>query len=863
MDTSAHTPMMQQYLGIKAKYEDALLFYRMGDFYELFYADAERASALLDITLTTRGQSAGKPIPMCGVPYHAADNYLAKLVSAGVAVAICEQIGDPKDSKGPVDRDVVRIVTPGTLTEEGLLESHRESSICAMSEVSEQYGMAVIEVSSGRFEYFQTDSIESLLSQLGRVQPSELLVQENFSVSHRLSSYPATTHWPAEKFAIELAMEALAQQGVLSGNDTPDSASQDAGLCAAGAALCYVIETQKRALPHLDQLIEIKSQDLVEIDPASRRNLEITENLRGDTSHTLMSVLDATQTAMGGRLLARWLTQPLRDTPLVEARLDAVDELLDSRSFFSFQAVLKPIGDIERVISRIALKSARPRDLTRLRDALERLPELGALLGTMTGKALTRLAHDTAPQEALATLLRQAIIDEPPVVIREGGVIKTGYDDELDELRNISEGAASYLVELEQQEQAQTGLSTLKVGFNRVHGYYIELSKAQAGEAPVHYIRRQTLKNAERFITPELKTFEDKALSSQSKALARERLLFDQLIDRLAEDLPTLRRLASGIAEIDVLSNFADRALQLELVRPRLCDSPELRIDRGRHLVVESMTTDPFVANDAQFDNDTRQYIITGPNMGGKSTFMRQTALIALLGRTGSFVPAAAATIGDIDRIFTRIGSSDDLAGGRSTFMVEMTETAHILKHATRHSLVLLDEIGRGTSTFDGLSIAWATGQYIAENIGAMTLFATHYFELTLLAEKLPHAKNLHLSAREHDDRIIFLYAVDEGPASQSYGLQVAKLAGVPKTVLSIAADRLLHLEQTGHTDATTPHSAPNTGTSEPLQSDLFTPKPKHERTIQALLEMDPDQLTPREALETLYSLKDGLEQTD
>ena len=449
------------------------------------------------------------------------------------------------------------------------------------------------------------------------------------------------------------------------------------------------------------------------------------------------------------------------------------------------------------------------------------------------------------------------------MVIREGGVIKTGYDDELDELRNISEGAASYLVELEQQEQAQTGLSTLKVGFNRVHGYYIELSKAQAGEAPVHYIRRQTLKNAERFITPELKTFEDKALSSQSKALARERLLFDQLIDRLAEDLPILRRLANGIAEIDVLSNFADRALQLELVRPRLCDSPELMIDRGRHVVVESMSADPFVANDARFDSDTRQYIITGPNMGGKSTFMRQTALIALLGRTGSFIPAAAATIGDIDRIFTRIGSSDDLAGGRSTFMVEMTETAHILKHATRHSLVLLDEIGRGTSTFDGLSIAWATGQYIAENIGAMTLFATHYFELTLLAEKLPHAKNLHLSAREHDDRIIFLYAVDEGPASQSYGLQVAKLAGVPKTVLSIAEDRLMQLEQTDHAAATTPHSTPDAGSPEPLQSDLFTPKPKHERTIQALLDIDPDQLTPREALETLYSLKDGLEQTD
>ena len=863
MDTSAHTPMMQQYLGIKAKYEDALLFYRMGDFYELFYTDAERASALLDITLTTRGQSAGKPIPMCGVPYHAADNYLAKLVGAGVAVAICEQIGDPKDSKGPVARDVVRIVTPGTLTEEGLLDSHRESSICALCEVGKRYGMAVIEVSSGRFEYFQTESLESLLSQLGRVQPSELLVQEDLSLSHQLSKHIATTYWPAERFVFEMATERLAQQGILLGDGALEHVIHDAGLCAAGAALAYVIETQKRALPHLDQLIEIRGKDLVEIDPSSRRNLEITENLRGDTSHTLLSVLDATQTAMGGRLLSRWLTQPLRDSTLVEARLDAVTELLDTRSFFNFQTVLKPIGDIERVISRIALKSARPRDLTRLRDALERLPELGALLATMAGDALTRLANDTAPQEALATLLRRAIIDEPPVVIREGGVIKAGYDDELDELRNISEGAASYLIELEQQEQAQTGLSTLKVGFNRVHGYYIELSKAQAGEAPVHYIRRQTLKNAERFITPELKTFEDKALSSQSKALARERLLFDRLIDRLAEDLPTLRRLSNGIAEIDVLSNFADRALQLELVRPALCDSPELMIDRGRHLVVESMTTDPFVANDARFDADTRQYIITGPNMGGKSTFMRQTALIALLGRTGCFVPAAAATIGDIDRIFTRIGSSDDLAGGRSTFMVEMTETAHILKYATRHSLVLLDEIGRGTSTFDGLSIAWATGQYIAENLGAMTLFATHYFELTLLAAKLPHTKNLHLSAREHDDQIIFLYAVDEGPASQSYGLQVAKLAGVPQPVLSIAEDRLMQLEQTGHAAETTPHTTPGAGLPEPLQSDLFTPKPKHERTIQALLRIDPDQLTPRDALETLYSLRDSLERAD
>lgn len=854
---TAHTPMMQQYLGIKAQYEHALVFYRMGDFYELFYEDAVRAADLLDITLTTRGQSAGEPIPMCGVPYHAADGYLAKLVKAGVAVAICEQIGDPKESKGPVAREVVRIVTPGTLTEEGLLESHLESSICALIDSGEDYGMALIEIASGRFECLQTQSLESLQSQISRAQPSEFLLPEESVLQRILPTRAAVTGWPRSSFDVEENLQHLEQLGIDLPNASDEGATHQLGLAAAGAAVRYVIETQKRDLPHLNAIATIHAEDLVEIDPASRRNLELTENLRGEQEHTLFSVLNTTRTAMGGRLLARWLTQPLRSNQEVFDRLDAVEELIVAQTFSSIQDVLRHIGDVERIISRIALKSARPRDLARLRNALERLPELSALLHHLDSPRLVQLSTDVAPQDEIASHLRAAIHDEPPVVLREGGVIKPGYDAELDELRNISEGAADYLIALEQQERSDTGLSTLKVGYNRVHGYYIELSKSQAEHAPAHYIRRQTLKNAERFITPELKTFEDKALSSQSKALARERFLFEALIESLVAELLPLRAFSNGLAQIDVLTTFAERARSLDLVRPTLSETPELIIEAGRHLVVESMSTDPFVPNDIHFDADARQYIITGPNMGGKSTFMRQTAIIAILGRTGSFVPANRAVVGDLDRVFTRIGSSDDLAGGRSTFMVEMTETALILKHATERSLVLLDEIGRGTSTFDGLSIAWATGQYIAEQIGAMTLFATHYFELTLLATALPHTKNLHLSAREHDDTIVFLYAVNEGPANQSYGLQVAKLAGVPRGVIQIAEDKLHGLEHAEHTRSL--HSEPLA----PAQSDLFATASRHEPVIHLLRRLEPDQLTPREALDTLYRLQQTLADLD
>ena len=854
---SDHTPMMQQYLGIKAQYQHALVFYRMGDFYELFYEDAAKAAELLDITLTTRGQSAGEPIPMCGVPYHAADGYLAKLVKAGVAVAICEQIGDPKESKGPVAREVVRIVTPGTLTEEGLLDSHLESSICAMVDVDHCYGMALIEVASGRFECLYTDSIESLQSQIGRAQPSEFLIPEGSALHRVLPHRAAVTVWPPSSFEVEDNLQQLARLGIELPFAADGKSSASLGLIAAAVALRYVIETQKRDLPHLSAITAIDAHDLVEIDPASRRNLELTENLRGEQDHTLYSVLNATRTAMGGRLLARWLTQPLRGNLEVLDRLDAVEELLRTRGHPPIQEVLRHIGDVERIISRIALKSARPRDLARLRNALERLPELKTLLQAFQTARLRMLAQDVAPQDDIAHHLRTAIVDEPPVVLREGGVIKQGYDAELDELRDISEGAAGYLIALEQQERGETGLSTLKVGYNRVHGYYIELSKSQAEQAPAHYIRRQTLKNAERFITPELKTFEDKALSSQSKALARERLLFDALIDSLVSQLRPLRAFADGLAQLDVLTTFAERALHLDLVRPILTEAPQLRIEAGRHLVVESMTTDPFVPNDICFDADARQYIITGPNMGGKSTFMRQTAIIAILGRTGSFVPAIRAEIGDLDRVFTRIGSSDDLAGGRSTFMVEMTETALILNHATERSLVLLDEIGRGTSTFDGLSIAWATGQHIAEQIGAMTLFATHYFELTLLASALPHTKNLHLSAREHDDSIVFLYAVNEGPANQSYGLQVAKLAGVPKQVIQIAEDKLHGLERTDDTRSLDSQLAA------PAQSDLFNKQPNYAPIVTLLRGLEPDQLTPREALDLLYQLKQKLKDLD
>lgn len=846
--------MMQQFLRIKEQHPQELLFYRMGDFYELFYDDAVRASRLLDITLTQRGQSGGKPIPMCGVPYHSADGYLARLVKQGVSVAICEQIGDPATSKGPVDRQVVRIVTPGTVTDENLLDANRDNVIVAISRLpeTERYGIAFLDLASGRFELTEVDSDESLTAEIARANPAELILTEDQHYPNAVKDHRGCRHRASWEFDYEQAVTLLTRQFKV--HDLAGFGCENAGLAvsAAGALLTYVQETQKSDLPHIQGLSLLNRDDSVIIDAASRRNLELSQNIAGGDEHTLFDVMNETATAMGGRLLNRWINRPIRSQKILNDRLETIRLLIETYHHEDLRSLLKQIGDIERVLARVALKSARPRDLERLRDALGVLPELHAGLSKLDTTQLQSLGEACQPYPNLSDILSRAIIDNPPVVIREGGVIKSGYDEELDELRGISENAAEYLIKLEQEEKEATGLSTLKVGYNRVHGYYIEISRAQSGNAPDRYVRRQTLKNAERFITPELKTFEDKALSSKSRALAREKYLYESLLELLLGDLTSLQKTFAAVAELDVMCNLAERALSLNMCRPVLSDDTGIEIEAGRHLVVEQVLESPFVANDVKLDVERRLLIITGPNMGGKSTFMRQTALITLLAHIGSYVPASAATIGPIDRIYTRIGSSDDLASGRSTFMVEMTETAMILNNATPNSLVLLDEIGRGTSTFDGLSLAWAAAAYIAERCGALTLFATHYFELTMLEDTLPATANVHMTAKEHAETIVFMYAVQPGPASQSYGLQVAKLAGVPPEVIQNARQKLVELER-------------NEVNRAPLQSDLFAepvikprtePDPESNKLTQHLEALDLDSFTPREALNALYELK-------
>ncbi len=712
--SNEHTPMMKQYLGIKAQHPRELLFYRMGDFYELFFEDAKRAADLMEVTLTARGSSAGEPIPMCGVPFHSVDTYLARLVKRGVSIAICEQIGNPAESKGPVERKVVRIVTPGTLTDESLLDARQDNLIIALCQTGEKFGLASLDLGSGRFELSELNNELALLGEIHRLDPAELILSDDAQLPSSLLDRPGVRKQPPWEFDFDQAFITLTRQFGTRDLEGFGCTHLRTAICAAGCLLGYVKETQRTELPHIQTINPITHNEAVLIDAASRRNLELDTNIAGGEDNTLFQVLNNTSTSMGSRLLRRWINRPLRIRTTLHDRQEVVQLLSSNYQYESLQSHLKQIGDIERILGRVALRSARPRDLARLRDALNIFPALSSTLNDLDSPRLKKLREDCAPNPTLSALLIASIIENPPVVIREGGVIAQGFDKELDELRSISENAADFLVRLETDERESTGLSTLKVGFNRVHGYYIEISRSQSERAPTHYVRRQTLKNAERFITPELKEFEDKALSSKSRALAREKVLYEQLLDRLLEDLQPLQLASSAIAELDVLANLAERAVTLSLSRPRLSDKAELTITEGRHLVVEQMLTDPFVANDVTLNSDRRLLIITGPNMGGKSTYMRQTAIIALLAHIGSFVPARSATIGDIDRIFTRIGSSDDLASGRSTFMVEMTETAMILNNASENSLVLLDEIGRGTSTFDGLSLAWASARYIA-----------------------------------------------------------------------------------------------------------------------------------------------------
>jgi len=843
-DLQQHTPMMRQYLGIKAQYPDMLLFYRMGDFYELFHDDAEKASRLLGITLTRRGASAGEAIRMAGVPYHSAEQYLAKLVKLGEAVAICEQVGDPAKSKGPVERQVARILTPGTLTDSALLDDTRDNVLVALCPGEEVLGLARINLASGQFVLNEI-SPHLLMQELERIGPAELLLPDDFAHAAVDATKCPKRRLAPWQFDLDSATQSLTRQFNTYDLGGFGGADLTVAISAAGALLDYLKHTQRTALPHIQGLTVEQSAAFVQLDAATRRNLEIDLTLRGEPSPTLYSLLDTTETAMGARLLRRWLHHPLRDRQQIAARHEAIGELIDRQGHAELRLALRPIGDIERMTSRVALRTARPRDLSGLRESLRQLPVLQDHLRQSAVSGLQAIVADLeAPVEALALLIR-AIQPEPSVVLREGGVIAEGFDAELDELRAIQTNCGEFLLAFEAAEKARTGIANLKVEYNSVHGFYIELSRSQAEHAPAEYRRRQTLKNAERYITPELKTFEDKVLSANERALAREKALYDGVLDQLLPFVAALQRNAHAVAELDVLCTFAERAQALSFVAPEFTDEAMIEIVSGRHPVVEQLAQ-PFIANDTRLSPYRQLLLITGPNMGGKSTYMRQTALIVLLAHCGCFVPATSAKIGPVDRIFTRIGASDDLAGGRSTFMVEMTETANILHNASEHSLVLLDEIGRGTSTFDGLALAWACARHLLERNRAYTLFATHYFELTRLVEDYKQVANVHLDAVEHGDGIVFLHSVEEGPASQSYGLQVAQLAGIPKSVVAAAKRRLVQLEQ--QSIAAGP------------QADLFAAPeasaPPPHPALEALMDVDPDDLSPKQALEALYKLK-------
>lgn len=834
-----HTPMMQQYLRIKAEYPDTLLFYRMGDFYELFYEDAERAAQLLDITLTTRGMSAGQPITMAGVPVQSVEQYLARLVKLGLSVAICEQVGEVTGARGPVERKVTRVVTPGTLTDAALLDDRQEAYLMALAPAPGRWGVAWLSLAAGRFWVAEVAPGE-LAALLERVRPAELLLPE--TLAEPPATRAALRRLPPWQFDADGGRALLCQQFGTRDLAGFGAEGLEAAIAAAGALMGYLRQTQLAALPHITSLRVEQPASYVLLDPATRRNLELTETLRGEREPTLLSVLDATSGAMGGRLLRHWLHHPLRDRLELRARLDAVGALVEAGPEPIRQRLAR-IADIERIAGRIALRSARPRDLAALRDSLAVLPDLAAVLKRFDSPRLVQLARDSAPREAVHALLSQALQAEPAASVRDGGVIKDGWDAELDELRALQNHCGDFLLELEAREKARTGIANLKVEFNRVHGFYIEVGKAQADRVPEDYRRRQTLKHAERYITPELKAFEDRALSAQERALARERQLYEDLLERLQPEIASLQRLAQAVAELDVLCALADRALAYGYVAPEFTDAPRIEITGGRHPVVERQV-DHFIPNDLVLSPARQMLLITGPNMGGKSTYMRQTALIVLLAHIGSFVPAQRALIGPVDRIFTRIGAADDLASGRSTFMVEMTETANILNNATKESLVLLDEIGRGTSTFDGLALAHAVARHLAGKVGCYTLFATHYFELTRLAQEFPQIANVHLSAVKHRDRIVFLHAVEEGPASQSYGLEVAQLAGVPASVIQQARRYLVSLE--------------NQAVAENGQGDLFAnvPAPATHPILERLREVDPDALSPRAALELVYELR-------
>ncbi len=840
---SAHTPMMQQYLRIKADYPDMLLFYRMGDFYELFFDDAKRAAQLLDITLTHRGQSAGKPIAMAGVPYHAVENYLARLLKKGESVAICEQIGDPALSKGPVERQVVRIITPGTITDEALLEAKRDSLLLAIHQQHHKFGLAWVDLSGGRFHMLEVCDEAQLTAEITRLQPAEILLPESLVIVGLHDSYVIKRR-PSWDFDSKRARELLREQftvnnlNAFGGNDYPVS------FPAAGCLLAYLQITQRQALPHLTTITLEQSDDYLHLDASTQRHLELFENNYGKRENSLLAIVDNTASSMGSRLLKRWLGRPLRQRETIQQRQLAISELIDKQQDQQLHVLLRQVCDVQRILSRIALRSARPRDLVQLRQTLALLPEIHGSLACNQAALLCKLKDHLCPLPVLLDLLNNALVDTPPMLIRDGGVIAKGFDEELDELRELSDNACDKLLALEQEEKQRSGLPSLKFGFNRVHGYYIELARQHAEKAPPYYQRKQTLKNVERYITPELKAFEEKVLSAQVKALAREKWLYENLLEEIHQSLAILNQLAHALAELDAVNNFAERAQTLNWICPTLDSKAGIEIVAGRHPVIEQILQEGFIANSLHVNPTQPMLLITGPNMGGKSTYMRQNALIILLAHIGSFVPANKVRLGPIDKIFTRIGASDDLASGRSTFMVEMTETAHILRQATAQSLVLIDEIGRGTSTYDGMALAYACCAYLANTIKAYTLFSTHYFELTTLPEQFSCIRNVHLQAKLTHNGIVFLYKVENGHASRSYGLEVAALAGIPKDVLMLANQHLQRVQQ--------PHVDNRCQSIDPPKSAI----------LDELAQVDVDQLSPRAALELIYRLK-ALEATD
>lgn len=866
-----HTPMMRQYWQLKQQHPNDLLFYRMGDFYELFYDDAKRAAEVLDLTLTKRGASAGEPVPMAGVPFHAVDGYLARLVKMGESVAICEQIGDPATSKGPVERKVVRLVTPGTLYDENLLDANSDQLLAAAYKKYESYGLACIDMASGRFWLSEFDNKNDFQTELYRLKPAETIISDTQQelIGHLET---ALKYQPDFFFDYEQNLKNLLGHFKVNSLDSFGCNDFKVAISAAGAVLEYAKTTQLNNLPHIRLLQRVQDSDQLVLDPATRKNLELTENLQGGSSNTLFEVLNSTQTVMGARLLKRWLHAPLSSHTEINKRLDAVERLKANHHYIELQEQLKPIADIERISTRVALGSANPRDLKRLEVGILQANQILALLqeqGVTAEQLRLDLNCDLASQlnelTSVQELLEQSIVEQPPMIIRDGGMIAQGFNNELDELKNLASDANDFMLNLELQEKETTGLSTLKVGYNKVHGFYIEISRAQSGQAPAHYIRRQTLKNNERFITPELKEYEEKVLSSQSKALALEKKIYQEIIQNLQTYTEAIQATSEAIARLDLLACLAERSESLNFNRPKLNQNSEINIVNGRHPVVEYHLQKPFVANDLTLNNDVKSLIITGPNMGGKSTYMRQTALIALLAHVGSFVPADSASIGSIDRIFTRIGASDDLASGRSTFMVEMSETANIVNNATKNSLILLDEIGRGTSTFDGLALASATMQYIHQKINAYTLFATHYFELTQQAESIEKMNNLHFGATEHTDKdgqqLIFSHKALNGAANQSYGIQVAQLAGLPKKIIQSAKSLLTSLEADNHKkqgqqaadllDMNDLSLVPESSEQHLSEQEL--------NALSLIKEADLDEISARQALELLYKLKEQL----